>query len=73
MAAFLDHGSAYLKRPALGEIPNVSLTGAGVGVRLNLPEDTFLRADIGWAIGNNAVTNLVGKDPVTYLTFSKTF
>ena len=73
LAAFLDHGSAYLKRPALGEIPNVSLTGAGVGVRLNLPEDTFLRADIGWAIGNNAVTNLVGKDPVTYLTFSKTF
>lgn len=73
LAAFVDHGGAYLKRPAVGEINNVSLTGAGVGVRLNLPDQTYLRADIGWPIGNNAITNLVGKDPVTYVTFSKTF
>lgn len=73
LAAFIDHGSAYLKRPAFGEIPNVALTGAGVGVRLNLPQQTFLRADIGWALGDNAITRRVGKDPVTYLTFSKTF
>lgn len=72
-AAFIDHGSAYLKRPALGEIANVSLTGAGLGVRLNLPEETFIRADIGWALSDNELTDLVGKDPVTYLTFSKTF
>lgn len=73
LAAFIDHGSAYLKRPLPGEINNVALTGAGVGVRLNLPEQTFIRADIGWPLGNNAITDLVGDDPVTYLTFSKTF
>ena len=73
LAAFIDHGSAYLKRPALGEIPNISLTGAGVGLRLNLPHTTFIRADIGWALSDNELTDLVGRDPVTYLTFSKTF
>ena len=73
LAAFIDHGTAYLKQPAPGEIPNVALTGAGVGVRLNLPQDTFIRADVGWALGSNAITRRVGKDPVTYLTFSKTF
>ncbi len=73
LAAFVDHGAAYLKRPALGEIPNVSLTGAGVGVRLSLPEQTYIRADIGWPIGNNEITRLVGRNPVTYVTFSKTF
>lgn len=73
LAAFVDHGEAYLKRPALGEIANIALTGAGVGVRLNLPDDAFLRADVGWAIGNNQLTKLNGKNPVTYLTFSKTF
>jgi hemolysin activation/secretion protein len=73
LAAFIDHGGAYLKRPAIGEINNVSLTGAGFGVRLNLPEETIIRADIGWALGSNEITDLVGKDPVTYLTFGKTF
>lgn len=72
-ATFIDHGSAYLKRPLPGEINNISLTGAGVGVRLNLPQETFIRADIGWPLGNNAITDAVGKDPVTYLNFSKTF
>lgn len=73
IVGFIDHGSAYLKRPALGEIDNVDLTGAGFGVRLNLPEETYIRADIGWPIGNNAITDAVGKDPVTYLMFGKTF
>lgn len=73
VVGFVDHGSAYLKRPALGEIGNIDMTGAGFGIRLNLPEDTHIRADIGWPIGNNAITDAVGKDPVTYLMFSKTF
>lgn len=73
LAAFVDHGNAYLKRHAPGEIPNVSMTGAGVGVRLNLPSEAYIRADVGWPIGNNAITRRVGKSPVTYLTFSKTF
>ena len=73
MAAFIDHGNAYLKEPAPGEIDNVSLTGAGFGVRLNLPGLTVLRADIGWPVGRNAITDLNGSDPITYLNFSKTF
>jgi len=73
LVGFIDHGSAYLKRPAPGEIQNIALTGAGFGVRLNLPEETFIRADIGWPLGNNAITRAVGKTPVTYLTVSKTF
>lgn len=73
VVGFVDHGSAYLKRPALGEVGNIEMTGAGVGIRLNLPEDTNIRADIGWPLGHNAVTNAVGDGPVTYLMFSKTF
>lgn len=73
LVGFIDHGSAYLKRPALGEIGNISLTGAGFGVRLNLPQETTIRADIGWALSDNALTDQVGKGPVTYLTFGKTF
>ncbi|MCA9775253.1 MAG: ShlB/FhaC/HecB family hemolysin secretion/activation protein [Candidatus Eremiobacteraeota bacterium] len=73
LVGFIDHGSAYLKRPAVGEINNISLTGAGFGVRLNLPQETIIRADIGWALSDNALTDQVGKGPVTYLTFGKTF
>ena len=73
LVGFIDHGSAYLKRPALGEIGDIDMTGAGVGIRLNLPAETQIRADIGWPIGDNAITNAVGKDPVTCLMFSKTF
>jgi hemolysin activation/secretion protein len=73
LVGFIDHGSAYLKRPALGEIENIDLTGAGFGIRLNLPQETYIRADIGWPIGNNEITDAVGRDPVTYLMFGKTF
>ena len=73
IAAFVDHGNAYLKRPLPGVINNVTLTGAGVGVRVNFWDQTFIRADIGWPLGNNAITDAVGKDPVTYLNFGKTF
>lgn len=73
LVGFLDHGSAYLKNAAPGEIANIAMTGAGFGVRLNLPHETYLRADIGWPLGSNAITDAVGKDPVTYLNFSKTF
>lgn len=73
LVGFLDHGHAYLKRAAPGEIGQIDMTGAGFGIRLNLPEETTIRADIGWPIGNNAITQALGRDPVTYLWLSKTF
>ena len=73
LAAFIDHGGAYLKRPLPGEIPNVSLTGAGFGFRLKLGESFVLRADLGFPIGDNAVTRIQGNNPVPYINFINTF
>ncbi|MBS2034618.1 ShlB/FhaC/HecB family hemolysin secretion/activation protein [bacterium] len=73
VAAFLDHGGAYLKRPQPGEIPNVSATGAGVGVRFKPTDNMVIRADLGYPIGDNAITRLQGKHLVPYIFFSNTF
>lgn len=72
-AAFIDHGNAYLRRPAPGEIPNVSATGAGIGVRFRLWEGMSMRADLAWPVGTNALTTLGGSDPVPYLYFLQNF
>ena len=73
LAGFFDMGSSSLKRPAPGELGGINLYGAGVGVRLNLPEQTYFRFDVGWPIGNNAITRANGHDPVPYIIFGKTF
>lgn len=70
---FLDHGAAYLKRPFPGEINNTSLTGAGFGLHFRLPEETYIRAEVGFPLGNNEVTDPDDNDPVPYLIFSKRF
>lgn len=70
---FLDHGASAIKRPFPGEINNVALTGAGMGIHLRLPEETYIRAEVGVPIGNNAITDRDGNDAVPYLIFSKRF
>ena len=73
VACFLDHGGAYLKRPQPGEIPNQSVTGAGVGVRFKPTDNMTIRADLGYPIGDNAITRAQGKSLIPYIFFSNTF
>ncbi|MFN8611876.1 MAG: ShlB/FhaC/HecB family hemolysin secretion/activation protein [Vulcanimicrobiota bacterium] len=73
VAAFLDHGGAYLKRPQPGETPSLSATGAGVGVRFKPTDNMVIRVDLGYPIGDNAITQRLGKSLVPYIFFSNTF
>ncbi len=73
LGVFLDHGAANIKRTLPGEISNVSLTGAGVGVHLRLPEETYIRAEVGFPIGNSPVREQYGSEPVPYFIFAKKF
>lgn len=55
--AFIDHGSAHIEKPLVGEREKLSLTGAGVGVRAQLGRKVSARADIGFPVdptSNNA-------------------
>lgn len=70
---FVDHGSAYLKRPFPGETPNVALTGAGVGLHFDLPEEIKIRTEVGFPLGNSAIRERDGNEAVPYLLFSKRF
>lgn len=73
VGAFIDHGGAAVKSPQPGEIGSASLTGAGVTFQFRLPEQTFIRADIGWPLGDNDKLPTVSDGPVPYLIFSKRF
>ena len=44
---FCDYGQAWLREPLVGERETKSLWGAGVGLRLNLWDNFYIRAD--WA------------------------
>jgi hemolysin activation/secretion protein len=73
VGAFIDHGAAAVKNPIAGEIPNASLTGAGITAQLRLPKQTYIRADLGWPIGKSSQFANVSDGPVPYLIFSKRF
>jgi hemolysin activation/secretion protein len=73
VGAFIDHGAAALKSPIPGEIPNASLTGAGVTFQFRLPQETFIRADLGWPLGKTDPLLSTDDGPVPYLVFSKRF
>ena len=74
IGAFIDHGGAALKSPIPGEIPNASLTGAGITTQFRLPGETYIRADVGWPLGNKLNLGANSDDgPVPYLIFSKRF
>ena len=70
---FFDHGASSLQRPFVGELPNASISGAGVGVHLRLPEETYIRAELGFPIGNNEIVERDGRRAVPYFIFSKRF
>jgi hemolysin activation/secretion protein len=73
VGAFIDHGAALVKNPIAGEIPNASLTGAGMTFQFRLPKQTFIRADLGWPIGKSSQFADVDDGPVPYLILSKRF
>lgn len=70
---FIDHGGAYLKRPQPGEIANTTLTGAGVGLHFRLPEEAYIRAEVGFPLSDNEITERDGGGAVPYLIFGKRF
>ena len=62
LVVFADHGKAWLKDALTGEVPSLSLTGAGVGVRGTLGRHVTYRTDVGVPLSPNR--NLQG-DSVT--------
>ena len=70
-AAFVDNGGIYVKEPTVGQNKSHNLTGAGVGVRFNLPYDFNIRADAGFPIDPS--TNADGKHAMLYLQAVKVF
>jgi len=68
--AFIDYGRADLKNPASGEQAGRDLTGMGVGFRANLKHDTFVRTDLGFALGDRPS---VGGRFQPYVKVTKTF
>ncbi len=73
VGAFVDHGAAAVKSPLPGEISDIALTGAGITFQFRLPEETFIRADLAWPIGNKDLLPNTDDGPVPYLLFSKRF
>jgi len=71
IALFVDTGSVYTKDTVVGQKGRHSLTGAGGGVRLNLPYDFNIRADVGFPIDPSE--NSDGKRAMYYLQAIKRF
>jgi len=77
LAAFIDHGASRVRNPAAGESKAHFLTGAGPGLRVNLPFfDTMLRADLGFPIDPpKALSGSLsgGNSPTLYLQATARF
>lgn len=73
VGAFVDHGGAAVKNPLIGELPNATLTGAGVTMQFRLPQQTYIRADVAWPVSQSGGFTTKDKGPVPYLIFSKRF
>jgi hemolysin activation/secretion protein len=77
LAAFIDHGASRVRNPAAGESKAHFLTGAGPGVRVNLPFfETMVRADLGFPIDppralSGSLTG--GSSPTLYLQVTARF
>ncbi|HAJ56731.1 MAG TPA: hypothetical protein DCL35_03050 [Candidatus Omnitrophica bacterium] len=50
VVAFYDWANTRLRRPAAGEEKNTTLRGAGVGVRVNLPENFSAKVEFAWPL-----------------------
>ncbi len=71
LALFIDHGYISVENPVAGQKKDESLTGAGIGVRLNLPYNFNIRADVGFPLDPSE--NSEGKNAVFYLQAVKRF
>lgn len=71
LALFIDTGGIIVKNPVVGEDKHHALTGAGGGIRFNLPYDINIRADAGFPLLPDKSSE--GKDAVFYLQAVKRF
>lgn len=68
---FADNGTVYIKHPVVGFEKHYSMTGVGGGIRLNLPYEFNIKADLGFPIFPS--TTLNGNHSMFYLQISKRF
>ncbi len=68
---FADNGTAYVRNPPVGFEKHYSMTGVGGGLRLNLPYEFNVKADLGFPIFPS--TTLNGDHTMFYLQVSKRF
>lgn len=70
VAFFYDWANTQLRRPSATEEKNKTLSAAGWGFRMTLPEDFSLRVDFGWPLDN---TPTDGDHMHTWAQVSKNF
>ncbi|GMT43471.1 MAG: heme utilization protein [bacterium] len=71
LALFIDNGGIHVNNAVVGQKSSRSLTGIGTGVRLSLPYDFNIRADVGFPISPSK--NADGHNMAFYLQATKTF
>ncbi len=71
LAFFLDNGYVSVQSPGAGQKKTHSLTGAGGGVRLHLPYDFSVRADVGFPLDPSKTAE--GKSSMFYIQAVKRF
>ena len=70
LAFFVDHGAGRLRTPTITESRGYSMTGAGLGTRVQLPfYQTSLNADVGFPVGAKPQGGTLAGDrsPTVYL------
>lgn len=70
IVGFYDWGNVHLKKLLTGERKNRTLRAAGCAFRFTLPENFFIRLDMGWPLDNLPSD---GKHLHTWIQASKTF
>ncbi len=71
LAIFYDWAEVRLHSPQAGEEKSQALSGAGYGIRFNLPEDFSLRIDFAWPLSDKTPSD--GNHLHTWVDISKTF
>ncbi len=71
LAFFIDTGGIIVKNPVVGQDSHHALTGGGAGIRLNLPYDIDIRADVGFPLSPDESSE--GNDAMLYLQAVKRF
>ena len=71
LAFFVDHGGMSLKEALPGQTKSATITGGGGGIRVKLPYDIDLKADVGFPLDPSKSSE--GKAPVYYIQVAKKF